>query len=165
MKAEDFIKELNMESHPEGGYYVRSFAADEMLTDRPIQERFDGDRHLWTSIYFLLREGEVSHFHQLKSDELWYFHAGSPLSIYMLHPETGELQVVKLGLDVTKGQRPQVLVPKGMIFGSALDEEGFSLVGCMVAPGFDFEDFKLFERQELLEPFPQHKEIIEKLTY
>jgi uncharacterized protein len=161
--AEQIISTLNMNAHPEGGYYAPSFRSDEGIESGAIRERFYGDRELWTSIYFLLKEDEVSHFHELKSDELWYFHGGSSLTIYMLN-QSGELKMETLGLDFEKGERPQVLVPRGTIFGSAMNGQGFSLVGCMVSPGFDFADFKLFKREELLTRFEEHKTIIQKLT-
>ncbi|ASJ95847.1 MULTISPECIES: cupin domain-containing protein [Shewanella] len=152
--ADYFIKELELEQHVEGGYYRSSYRA---------LEQFDDKRQLWTSIYFLLRTGEVSHFHRLTADEMWYFHGGEPLTIYMIDEE-GCLTTAQLGLDVAAGQRPQFLVPKGCIFGSAMNNPGFSLVGCMVSPGFTFEDFELFERQTLLNAYPQHRQIIERLT-
>ncbi len=152
-----------MTPHPEGGYYASSYRSEEELTDGSIREQFSGHRPLWTSIYFLLEEHQVSHFHELKSDEMWYFHDGSPLTIYMILQD-GTLRKESLGLDVTKGQKPQVLVPKGAIFGSAKESEGFSLVGCMVSPGFDFEDFTLFTREELLTRYREYKDIILKLT-
>jgi predicted cupin superfamily sugar epimerase len=123
----------------------------------------DESRKLWTSIYFLLRDGEVSNFHRLKSDEMWYYHAGSPLTIYMISPN-GELTTRQLGLNIKNGEVPQFLVPKNYIFGSAMNRSGYSLVGCMVCPGFDFKDFEIFERAALLNKYPQHKDIILKLT-
>ncbi|MGM0853763.1 MAG: cupin domain-containing protein [Bacillota bacterium] len=163
MKSSEYIKHLDMTPHPEGGYYAASYHSQENITDGRIRERFSDDRKLWTSIYFLLEENQVSNFHKLKSDELWYFHDGSPLTIYMIL-EDGTLQRESLGLDIVNGQRPQVLVPKGAIFGSVKEEEGFSLVGCMVSPGFEFEDFYLFEREELVNRFPEHSDIIMRLT-
>lgn len=151
--AQYFIEKLEMISHPEGGYYKESFASGSNVRDR----------HLWTSIYFLLRKGEVSNFHRLKSDEMWYYHSGSSLTIYMITPE-GELIEEKLGLDIEKGEKPQILVPKNYIFGSAMNEEGYALVGCMVSPGFDFEDFELFERESLLKEYPNYEDVIMKLT-
>ena len=78
--------------------------------------------------------------------------------------QTGAAKNIKLGLDLEKGEVPQVLVPKGMIFGSAMEEEGFSLVGCMVSPCFKYEEFELFDRKELLEKYPEHREVILRLT-
>lgn len=152
--ADDFIQHLELEQHIEGGYYRSSYNS---------QSNFDQTRSLWTSIYFLLRTGEVSHFHRLTADEMWYFHAGESLTIYMIS-EQGELTTAQLGLDIAAGERPQFLVPKGCIFGSAMNKPGFSLVGCMVSPGFTFEDFELFSQETLLDMYPQHEEIIKRLS-
>ncbi|WP_417344579.1 cupin domain-containing protein [Ferrimonas sp.] len=152
--ADDLIHSLNLQPHVEGGYYAPSFASD---------TAFDEQRALWTSIYFLLKCGEVSHFHRLTADEMWYFHGGQSMTISMIHPD-GRLEEVQLGMDLAAGERPQVLVPKGTIFGSAMNNPGYSLVGCMVSPGFTFGDFELFEREDLLARYPQHRAIIEKLT-
>lgn len=159
--AEYFIKSLNMTAHPEGGYFKESFVSPSKLAPNTLH--INEERLLWTSIYFLLRSGEVSNFHRLKSDEMWYFHAGESLTIYMISP-SGELIEKQLGLNIEKGETPQVLVPKDYIFGSAMNNEGFSLVGCMVSPGFNFKDFELFERKDLLEKYPNYREVIEKLT-
>lgn len=119
---------------------------------------------MFTSIYFLLAAGELSHFHQLESDELWYYHDGAALTVHMITIE-GNYRTVKLGLDFEKGERPQLLVPAGTIFGSSMNtDEEYSLVGCMVSPGFDFKDFKLFTEQELLTLHPQHAAIIKFMT-
>ena len=156
-EAEYWITHLELEAHPEGGYFKRSFASKEEISEK--------ERKLYTSIYFLLRAGDVSHFHRLKSDELWYFHAGSSMSVHIIH-ENGEYEEAKLGLNLDKGEVPQVLVPKNSIFGSSLSEDkSFSLVGCMVAPGFEYEDFELFTQQDLLKDYPNHHEIISKLAY
>ncbi|MCZ4339433.1 cupin domain-containing protein [Shewanella colwelliana] len=152
--ADEFIQHLQLEQHVEGGYYCSSYRS---------AQQFDDARQLWTSIYFLLRDGEVSNFHRLTADEMWYFHAGQSLTIYMID-EQGELTTAKLGLDFAAGERPQFLVPKGAIFGSAMNQPGFSLVGCMVSPGFTFDDFELFGQETLLAMYPQHQEIIERLS-
>jgi uncharacterized protein len=155
--AEYWINMLNLEPHKEGGYYKQSFKSTEEIKDR--------ERVLYTSIYFLLRSGEVSHFHRLQSDELWYFHAGDSLSIHMIR-ENGNYEEVRLGLNIENGEVPQILVPKNTIFGSAVSENGtYALVGCMVSPGFEFQDFELFSQIDLLQNYPRYKEIIQKLAY
>ena len=155
-----YIEQLKLVSHPEGGHFASSYFGDEK-----IKTSNDKSRNLFTSIYFLLKPGEVSHFHRLQSDELWYFHDGSPLTVHIISPE-GDYNEYRLGLDLVNGQKPQVKVPKGSIFGSSVDrDDNFSLVGCMVSPGFDFEDFELFTQSQLLEAYPQHEEIILKLAY
>lgn len=161
MDADYLINHLGMEPHPEGGFYKRTFESDEMIAT----ESQSAQRRLYTSICFLLRSEDISHFHRLKSDELWYFHAGSALSVHIID-KSGRYRVEKLGLDMANGEKPQVLVPKGSIFGSSVEtENAFSLVGCMVAPGFDFADFELFTQNELLSQFPAHEGIIRKLAY
>ena len=160
-----YISKLGLEPHPEGGYFKRTFASQEQITDQELTVHFEGKRMLYTSIYFLLTSNDVSHFHRLQSDELWYYHAGSPLSVHMID-ENGEYTEYKLGLDLENGEVPQVLVPKNTIFGSSVkDRETFSLVGCMVSPGFEYQDFELFTQEELLLKYPEHKEIIVKIAY
>lgn len=156
--AKYYIEKLGLTPHVEGGYFKESF-----LSNQTINKTEKETRNLWSSIYFLLETGEVSNFHRLTSDEMWYYHAGSALTIYMISHE-GELITKELGLNIDKGETPQVLVPKNYIFGSAMNSEGFSLVGCMVSPGFEFSDFELFKRQDLIEKYPEHKDIILKLT-
>ena len=157
-----FKKLLNLRPHVEGGYFNESFSSRDKVI---IKNQYDTkeERFRWTSIYFLLEKNQVSNFHRLKSDEIWYYHAGNPLTIYIITPN-GELVVKQLGLELDKGEEPQVLVPSGHIFGSAMNYEGFSLVGCMVSPGFNFNDFEIFKRDELLRKYPKHEEIIIKLT-
>lgn len=152
--AQYYIEKLDMIPHVEGGYFKDSIISKDFFRE---------DKKLFSSIYFLLKTGEVSHFHRLTSDEMWYYHDGQALTIYMITPE-GELITKQLGLDVERGEVPQVLVPKGYIFGSSMNNDGFALVGCMVAPAFTFDDFELFERAELLNMYPNLEDIIKKLT-
>jgi uncharacterized protein len=107
---------------------------------------------------------EVSRFHRLKSDEIWYFHAGSSLMLYIIDAG-GELKQFALGLNAAQGELPQIIVPRGSIFGAIVSQaDSFTLMGCMVSPGFDFNDFELFSRDALLKEYPQHAEIIGRLT-
>ena len=153
--AEYYIEKLNMEPHIEGGYFKECLLSEDTIGD--------SDRNLWSSIYFLLQENEVSNLHVLESDEVWYFHDGEPLTIYMISPE-GELRAPKLGLNIENGELPQLVVPKGYIFGAAKEDEGYSLVGCMVAPCFKYEEFYLSNRQQLLQKYPQYEDVIMRLT-
>ncbi|WP_454193291.1 cupin domain-containing protein [Paenibacillus sp. Marseille-Q7038] len=163
--AQYYVSKLGLEPHPEGGYYKRTFESQEQTSDQELSVEFEGTRKLYTSIYFLLGSNDISHFHRLKSDELWYYHAGSPLTIHVID-ENGEYNAHKLGINLEQGEVPQVLVPKNSIFGSSvMDEDTFSLVGCMVSPGFEFRDFEMFTQDELLATYPEHKEIIMKLAY
>ena len=154
-ELQQLIEELGLQAHPEGGYYKETYRSTQKLEWE--------DRQLLTSIYFLLTAENVSKFHRIKSDELWYFHAGSPLIVHTLS-ERGHEQH-HLGLNLSKGQQPFLWIPKDTIFGSSiLEKEGYSLVSCAVAPGFDFRDFELFDRSFLLEKFPAHREIVERLS-
>ena len=152
-QKEYWIKELGLVPHPEGGFYKELPAASEWLVDQ--------NRPLYTNIYFLLTKESPSHFHQLTADEVWYFHYGSALTVHELYE--GEYRKTKIGLDIKNDERLSYTVPKGSIFGSTV-EEGYALVSCMVSPGFTFDDFKLFEKRELLTLYPNQVEIIEKLA-
>ncbi|MED4071048.1 cupin domain-containing protein [Priestia endophytica] len=163
--AQYWVSKLGLLPHPEGGYYKRIFESEERTSAQELTVNFDGTRKLYTSIYFLLTSNDVSHFHRLKSDELWYYHAGSSLTIHIIH-ESGEYEEIKLGMDLDNGEVPQALVPKNSIFGSSvMEEDTCSLVGCMVSPGFEFQDFELFTQADLLSKYPQYKDIIMKVAY
>jgi uncharacterized protein len=160
-----WMEKLSLEPHPEGGFFKSTFGSVEQVSDKELTVQYEGKRKLYTSIYFLLTSDNVSHFHRLKSDELWYFHAGSSLTVHVIH-ENGDYEEMKVGLNVENGDVLQALVPKNAIFGSSVSEpDAFSLVGCMVSPGFEFQDFELFSQAELLEKYPQHRDIIMKLAY
>lgn len=164
-KWEYWISKLELQPHPEGGFYKQTYRSNDEISDKEVSSQFDDKRFLYTSIYFLLRSQDVSHFHRLQSDELWYYHGGSPLTIHIIYRD-GTYQEVKLGINLENGEVPQFLVPRDTIFGSNVaNENTFSLVGCMVAPGFDFRDFELFTKQQLLDEFPEHVVIIDKLGY
>lgn len=158
-----FIEKLGLKPHPEGGYYKECLKSADTIDACQVNPDFDGGRKLWSSIYFLLKDREVSRLHRLKSDEIWYFHSGTALVVYIIS-KAGELKRVKLGLDADRGEQPQVLVNKGSVFGAEMDGTGYSLVGCMVAPGFEFGDFELLGREELIAAYPQHEFIIKRLT-
>lgn len=154
---EEWINELGLEAHPEGGFYLRTEASEDNLSVN------GSERKLYTSIYFLLTEKSPSHFHQLTADEIWYYHDGNPLTVHCLFPD-GRYEAVKVGKDTLKGERLHYLVPKGTIFGSTVSDD-YSLVSCVVVPGFDFTNFKLFTQKELLEKYSKHEEIIKKLAF
>lgn len=156
--AKYWIENLDMISHPEGGYYKESYRSSVEFDPKG----FPGKRNYSTSIYFLLEDGNVSHFHRIKSDEIWYYHAGHPLTVFVIHPN-GKLEEINIGPNIHKGEVLQAVVPAGCIFGSTSLNE-YSLVGCMVSPGFDFQDFELFTTSQLTAIYPQHVELIKRLT-
>jgi predicted cupin superfamily sugar epimerase len=160
-----WITSLDLARHPEGGYYRETYRSDENIAPGALPDRFgEGGRSFCTAIYFLLAGDDFSAFHRLKSDELWHFHAGSTLTIHILDGE-GNYSREKLGGGGDDGEAFQVVIRAGSWFGATLEEkDSFALVGCTVAPGFDFRDFEMGERSGLLRAYPQHRYIIEGLT-
>ena len=151
----NIIQKLSLQPHPEGGFYKETYRSNDTC--------LDGSRNLQTAIYFLLTSDNVSHFHRIKSDEIWYFHAGSPLVVHTLTDEGHTQHLV--GNDLLAGQTPQLLVQKNTIFGSSvLEKDSYSLVSCSVAPGFDFADFELFTKADLMKDYPDCEGIIDLLT-
>ncbi|MBN8825014.1 MULTISPECIES: cupin domain-containing protein [unclassified Spirosoma] len=159
-----YVRAFNMVPHPEGGYYAETYRSSEKIGQTALPSRFSGERSFCTAIYFLLEQKDVSAFHRIQSDEIWHFYAGGPLEVFIIHPD-GKLRTIRLGNNPDQGEVFQDVVPASCWFGSKPAEgTEFSLVGCTVAPGFDFADFELADRNQLLQEFPQHREIIEKLT-
>ena len=153
-RINELIEKLALLPHPEGGYYKETYRSSETI---------DGEQALMTSILFLLTADSPSHFHRIQSDEHWYFHEGSPLTVHVIGENGHEKRM--LGLDFAQGQSPYQLVHKQEIFGSEVQEpNSYALVSCAVAPGFMFRDFELFTRQELLDQYPQYEEIIGRLA-
>jgi uncharacterized protein len=156
--AKEWINYLHLQAHPEGGYFSENYRNSIELT---INNKYSGKRSLATSIYYMLESGQVSKLHQLKSDEIWYFHLGSPLVVHLFLDNS--YQSYMLGVNIN--QVPQLIIPAGAIFGAeVVEKKSFALIGCMVSPGFHFEDFELINRSEILSKFPNQKSIIEKLT-
>lgn len=160
--ANYFIDKLKLKEHPEGGYYNECIITDNTF-DSSCLEGLSGERKLWQSIYYLLKDRGISALHRLNSDEIWYYHSGSPLVIYIFDKDENLVQK-KLGLDVERGEMPQVIIHRGEIFGAAMDGTGYSLVGCMTSPGFRFEDYELMDRTEMIKKYPQYEQIIKRLT-
>jgi uncharacterized protein len=158
--AEEWIHVLGLVPHPEGGHYRETYRAASTITPSGR----DSPRSLSTAIYFLLQGHEVSALHRLHSDELWHFHAGSTLRVVELTPD-GALHQHRLGLDVEGGEQPQAVIPAGSWFGAQVaDATGFALVGCTVAPGFDFADFELGDGAELRARYARFGEIVDTFT-
>ncbi|MEO0335368.1 MAG: cupin domain-containing protein [Pseudomonadota bacterium] len=156
--AETAIDRLQLQPHPEGGYYRETYRSQLELEGL---QGFTGLRSCSTGIYFMLKAGSRSHLHRIRSDEMWHFYAGDPLKIVML-AESGERSEVVIGPWLDEGQTFQFVVPKGVWFGAEVAMGGsFSLVGCTVAPGFDFEDFQMANREAMLAEFPGHAEFLE----
>ena len=163
--AQYYITAYQMQVHPEGGYFAETYRSTENIPQNALPERFKGNRSFSTGIYFLLESHHISALHRIQSDEMWHFYAGCPLNVYIIDSE-GNLSIIRLGNNPDKGEVFQAVVPARVWFGSKpAQADSYSLVGCTVAPGFDFEDFEMKSREELLAMFPQHLEVVEMLTY
>ncbi len=163
--AEYWIKKLDLTAHPEGGYFRETFRGAGSIKTENLPRDYSGPRNTYSVIYFLLKSGQISHLHRLKSDEIWDFYAGSPVTLYGIDTQ-GKAFEKKLGANPGNGESLQHRVPAGCWFGAAVDHpDSFTLVGCFVAPGFDFQDFEMADRGVLLEKHPQHREMIVRLTH
>jgi uncharacterized protein len=188
--AKYWIEKLGLEAHPEGGYFRQTYKSELRIVPeasgrahaiakggaRMGQPGFHGSRSASTAIYFLLEGENFSAFHRLRSDEMWHFYLGSPLVVHVLDP-AGEYSSILLGGNPKTGQVFQAVVRAGCWFAAELgqkpdfsqDPSGvepppYALVGCTVAPGFEFEDFEMARREELQARYPDEKEMIQRLT-
>jgi predicted cupin superfamily sugar epimerase len=152
---EDVIARLGLEPHPEGGYFRETFRSSRTT---------DGARSVSTAIYFMLPAAAFSAFHLIGSaDEIWHHYAGEPVEIHTISA-SGEATMEILGARLEEGQRPQIVVPAGTLQAAVNRGRGFALCGCTVTPGFDFADFAMPSRDDLLTRFPQHENLIRGLT-
>ena len=164
MNVQDYIKKLKLLPHPEGGYFNEIYRAVGITSQPNLPMRFSGGRAYSTAIYYLLESGDFSSLHRLASDEQWFHVDGSALTIHSIDP-TGNYSKHHIGKNLDAGEFPYAVVPHGNWFGGTVDTaQSFALVGCVVAPGFDFDDFELADKGKLIKLFPQHKALIQKLT-
>jgi uncharacterized protein len=165
--AAEWIDRLGLQPHPEGGFFAETYRSAEEVGAAALPSRFRGPRRFSTAIFYLLTADSFSALHRIASDEVWHFHAGDPLLVEAIHPEGG-LESFLLGADAERVCVFQGVVPAGCWFGASLAPEvmpeSYALIGCTVAPGFDFADFELGRRGELLARYPQHRFLIERLT-
>jgi len=154
-----WVKNLELKPHPEGGYFKETYRSK---TSGEFAG-FTDKRNLSTGIYFLLEKGNFSAFHRIKSDEMWHFYAGDPLVVHMIDEE-GNYNKQLIGPKLEQGQTLQFVVPAGVWFASeVIDQGSYSLVGCTVSPGFDFNDFELADKN-FVTKFPVHRTLIQKLV-
>ena len=159
-----WIEKLQLQPHPEGGFYRQTYRSNVTLATGALPESFKGDRSVSTAIYFLLAGDDFSAFHRIASDELWHFYAGSAVAVSILEQD-GSVSMIKVGAHPEQGEVFQAVAPAGCWFASCLLEtRGFALVGCTVAPGFDFAEFEMAKRSTLLRDYPQHADLIRRLT-
>ena len=161
--AQYWINKLNLQEHPEGGYFVETYRSNERIHESKLPDRYKTSRVFGTSIYFLLTRESVSNFHRLSSDEIWHFHTGGKARIHMIS-ETGDYQQALIGEPSDAEVSFQAIISQNTWFAAEVIEGDYILVGCTVAPGFEFEDFILADRQSLLSAYPMHKNLIERFT-
>jgi len=162
--AAHWIRALELAPHPEGGAFREAWRASELVAAPALPPRFGGARSLGTAIYYLLAAGERSRLHRLQGDELWHHYDGGPLVLHVFHAGVGYRRRL-LGTDTARNEEPMIAVPHGSWFGAEVGEgAAFALVGCTVAPGFEFTDFELGERAALLAEFPAQRALIERLS-
>jgi predicted cupin superfamily sugar epimerase len=166
LTADLLIEMLELLPHPEGGFYRETYRAPGTIAAAALPGRFGGARAYSTAIYFLLVGDQFSALHRLRCDEVWHFYLGTPMEIIEI-TGGGRLVVTRLGPGLTAGEVPQAVVPAGHWFGARLAEprpEAFALVGCTVAPGFDFADLEMARRDDMLAAHPRHESLIRALT-
>lgn len=161
LHAEEVIATLQLQPHPEGGFFAETFRA----ADLPFALPERGPRSASTAIYFLLRTQDFSALHTVKSDEVWHYYCGDPLELSCFDA-AGRYRQVQLGGNLLQGERPQHVVKSGELQGARVlpGPHGFVLCGCTVAPGFDFADFAMPARAELLALLPDYAELVTRLT-
>ncbi|MES2110533.1 MAG: cupin domain-containing protein [Bacteroidota bacterium] len=152
-----WINHLQLQPHPEGGYYKEVFRSETEVMRPPSLL----PKRACTSIYYLLEGEDFSGIHRIASDEIWYFHKGSPLHIHVID-ENGEHQILELSDDVNGNL--SLVVKAGLWFAAEIpSKSGFTLVSCAVAPGFEFSEFEMALKEQITILYPQHSELFVKL--
>ncbi len=164
MNVDQIIEKLKLLPHPEGGYYQETYRATHsaLYNDNFFQNE---ERSYSTGIFFLLVNNNFSAWHRIKSDEMWHYYTGTAsLLVHEIDAE-GHYRVTELNCNFHHSSIPQYVVRAGNWFASEIkNRDGYALVGCTVSPGFDFKDFEIAKRKNLSKLFPQHQNIIQKLT-
>ncbi len=162
--AQTWITRLGLAAHPEGGYYREVYRSGESVRGAALPPRYSGGRVFSTAIYYLLNGGQVSRFHRLRTDEIWHYYAGAGALIHALKPD-GSYARIRLGPNPRRRQDFLAVLERGWWFGAEVSSPGsFVLAGCTMAPGFEFADFELARRGDLLAAFPAQRLLIERLT-
>ncbi len=160
----NIVESLKLQPHPEGGYFREVYRSEGRINEETLGNDFSGERNYATSIYFLLTSESFSAFHRIKQDEIWHFYKGTAIRLHIISDD-GNYSNTIIGNDLEKGQNPQFVVrAKDWFAAEVIDADSYALVGCTVAPGFDFNDFEMPERASLISRFPEHEEIITAFT-
>ncbi len=165
LTAQHIINWLKLKPHPEeGGFYSETYRCLENISQPCLPERYASPRSMGTAIYYLLTPETFSAIHRLRTDEIFHFYLGDPVTMLQLLPD-GSSKVLTLGTDILNDQQLQLIVPRNTWQGSFLNPGGtFALLGCTMAPGFDFVDYEHGSREALLQAYPNQKDLILRLT-
>ncbi|MCC2595646.1 cupin domain-containing protein [Pusillimonas sp. MFBS29] len=160
-EVDRLIRRLDLKPHPEGGHYIETYRS----TDSVVREGSGSSRSACTAIYYLLSAGAYSAWHRIDADELWHFHKGGPVLIHVIDAAGAQrTHVLGDALHVDDASF-QVMVPAGCWFAAELaNPDDYALAGCTVAPGFEFDKFELAVAAALIERYPQHTPLIQRLS-
>jgi predicted cupin superfamily sugar epimerase len=163
--ADEIIARLGLRPHPEeGGYFLETYRSSEQMERGTLPARYSGDRAFGTAIYYLLTPESFSTLHRLASDEIFHFYLGDPVEMLQLLPD-GSHRVIVLGADIAAEMRLQVIVQATVWQGARLAAGGrWALLGCTVAPGFEYADYESGRRDELGRIYPAARNLIGSLT-
>ena len=166
MDAAQIIRQLGLKPHTmEGGFFRETYRSADTVALEALGNRYPADRCLSTAIYYLLTPETFSAMHRLRSDEIFHFYLGDPVTLLLLYPD-GHGETRTLGQNIEAGHLLQALIPHSVWQGLHLEEGGrFALLGTTVAPGFDPEDFELGERKSLVRRYLKFSPLIEQLTH
>jgi predicted cupin superfamily sugar epimerase len=157
LTAAYWIKQLSLKPHPEGGYYKEVFRSQQQV-NRADEEKI---LQACTSIYYLLEGMDYSGFHRISSDEIWYFHKGTPLTVHVINKD-GRYEAMELSDQ--SGGNLSLVVPAGLWFAAEIPSKmGYTLVSCAVAPGFEFAEFEMVKKEELMERYPGNEGLFVRL--
>jgi predicted cupin superfamily sugar epimerase len=157
-----WIKALKLKPHPEGGHYIETYKSQVNSSENEVAQ-CKNRRQCASLIYYLLNKEERSAFHRLQSDEIWLFHSGASLNLYLIDRE-GNLRIETLGAHPEQGEYLQVFVPANTWFAAELKQkDSYSLMSCLVSPGFEWNEFELADNEQLMQEFPKHAALIHRL--
>lgn len=162
--AKLLIEKYELENHPEGGYFKRTFASKDIVK---VNKRYQDENRLASShIYYLLEGNDFSAFHRIKSDEHWHFYAGDNLILYILDQHKNLQQIILGNPLLTDGAVFHHCIEQGQWFAAKIGaENSYSFIGCTVAPGFEERDWELAVREKLISEYPEHQNLIARYTY
>ncbi|AGC78239.1 hypothetical protein LX97_02966 [Nonlabens dokdonensis] len=165
LSAQQIIDKLELQPHPEGGYFKETYRSTGKIPQESLGDGYSGKRNFSTCIYFMLTSEKFSALHRIEQDEIWHFYYGAPIKLHII-TNAGEYSTHMIGRNIENGEVPQFVVPGNCWFaGEVIEKDSFSLIGCTVSPGFDFDDFELKSRKELTALYPNLKKEIERLTH